>query len=186
MNKYDDLVFYWKNGKKLCFKPKNKISIKRKIKNGKTYYVKADEEQISGAISGARNPDGEKAKEHAKKYYGLVRSMTTDVPKIAKITGYTEEEIQKVKDYIFLSKHNLDGRIKYFDPDYMMAESWQRLIEGKPVQHDITLIKHEIYERKLVEKGYSQDKAHLVASKMYNYNKEAREFYGKIKKYKKD
>ncbi len=71
--------------------------------DGKTYYVPADmkyrewekrfvvEMQIepdimkSGAVSGARNPNGNAAKDHAERYYGLVRSMKTDVPKIAKI-----------------------------------------------------------------------------------------------------
>ena len=61
---------------------------------------------ISGGISGARNPFGEKAKEHAEKYYGLVRSMKTDVAKISMATGMTEE-IQNVKDFIFNEKHDL-------------------------------------------------------------------------------
>lgn len=47
----------------------------------------------SGAISGARNPFGEKAQKHAETYYGLVRSMTTDVAKISKATGISEKEI---------------------------------------------------------------------------------------------
>ena len=55
----------------------------------------------SGAISGARNPFGEKAKEHAIKYYGLVRAMKTDVAKISKTTGIPENEIKKIKNYIF-------------------------------------------------------------------------------------
>ena len=39
----------------------------------------------SGAVSGARNPESQEAKRHAERYYGLVRSMTTDVAKIAKV-----------------------------------------------------------------------------------------------------
>ena len=68
-------------------------------------------------------------------------------------------------------------------PDYMLAESWRRLIEGSPVPHDLTLLNHEMLEQKLITEGLSQDEAHKVASQTYNYGKEASEYYGKIKKY---
>ena len=141
---------------------------------------------MSGAISGARNPEGKKAKEHARRYYGLVRSMKNDVIKIAKTTGIEEQEIKEVKDYIFISKHELEGGYNRFEPDYMMAESWQRLIEGRPETHDVTMIKHELLEMKMVKQGKSQKDAHILASKEYNYSKEAIEYYGRVKKYKKD
>ena len=141
----------------------------------------------SGAVSGARNPYSDAANKHAERYYGLVRSMTTDVKKIAETTGYSEQEIQGIKNYIFIDKHDLgDQGVRQFDPDYMMGESWRRLIEGKPEQHDLTLIHHEILEKKLMQDGMSQEKAHIKASAKYNYDKEAREFYGKIKKFKKE
>lgn len=142
---------------------------------------------ISGAVSGARNPFGEKAKEHAQKYYGLVRSMKTDVAKISKTTGIDEKDIQDIKNFIFLEKHDLGGKeLEYFEPDYMMAESWQRLIEGKPETHDITMLKHEVLEKKLMQKGMTQEQSHIEASKKYNYSKEAGEYYAKIEKYKKE
>lgn len=141
----------------------------------------------SGAVSGARNPYGKAAEKHAKKYYGLVRSMTTDVQKIAKTTGYSEAEIQRIKNYIFMDEHDLGERGRgRFDPDYMMGESWRRLIEGKPEAHDLTMLRHEIMEQDLLEQGFSQDEAHRMTSAKYNYDKEAMEFYGKIKKFKKE
>lgn len=157
------------------------------LKNKNQGFAKAGDRDIitSGAVSGARNPYGKKAQEHADKYYNLVRSMKTDVQKIAKTTGYSEKEIQAVKNYIFVEEHDLgDSGIRRFDPDYMMAESWQRLIEGRPEPHDLTMIHHEIMERRLVRDGMSQDKAHIKASAKYNYSKEAEEFYGKIEKFK--
>lgn len=142
---------------------------------------------ISGAVSGARNPYGEKAKEHAQKYYGLVRSMKTDVAKISKATGMDEKDIQDIKNFVFLEKHDLGGKeLEYFEPDYMMAETWQRLIEGKPEAHDITMLKHEVLEKELMQNGMSQEEAHIEASKKYNYSKEAGEYYAKIEKYKKE
>lgn len=112
--------------------------------------------------------------------------MKTDVTKIAKTTGKTEKEIESIKRYLFIDEHNLgeDG-VKRFDPDYMIAESWRRLIEVKLQNHDFTLIEHELMERELVQKGYTQDEAHIITSKQYNYGKEAGEYYAKIKKHKK-
>ena len=110
--------------------------------------------------------------------------MKTDVEKIAKTTGFSEEKIQEVKNFIFYDKHDLGGEEpELFKPDFMMGESWKRLIDGKPEPHDITLIKHEIMERDLIKQGYTQDEAHIITSKKYNYDKEATEFYGKIEKY---
>lgn len=76
------------------------------------------------------------------------------------------------------------GKYERFAPDYMMSESWKRLINGTPEQHDLTLIKHEVLESELIKEGYTQEEAHIITSKQYNYAKEAAEFYDKIKKYK--
>lgn len=150
----------------------------------KAYILSSND--VSGAISGARNPDSNEAKEHAKKYYGLVRSMKSDVSKIAKITGLSINQIQEVKNFIFYEKHDLGGKeLEHFEPDFMMAESWRRLIAGIPETHDLTLIYHEIMERELIQKGFTQDEAHKITSKKYNYGKEATEYYDKVKKYSK-
>ncbi len=142
---------------------------------------------VSRNISGARNPYGNKAKEHAERYYASVRKMTTDVDRITDATGIDKNKIREIKNYIFMEKHDLGGAEKeYFDPDYMMAESWRRLIDGKPEKHDLTLLNHEIMERELIQKGMSQQEAHIITAKKYNYDKEAQEFYGKIKKYRKE
>lgn len=142
---------------------------------------------VSGAISGGRNPLGEKAKEHAERYYESVRKMKNDVATIARNLDLPEEEIQAVKSFIFLDKHDLgNGTLEHFSPDYMMAESWQRLIDGSQKPHDVTLIRHEILERQLMNGGLSQEEAHIKASAQFNYSKEAREYYAKIKKYNDD
>ena len=69
----------------------------------------------------------------------------------------------------------------------MIAQSWQRLLEGKSIQpHDLTLLQHEKLEYELMKNGMSQDEDHIIASSKYNYSKEAMEYYGKIKKHKKE
>lgn len=141
---------------------------------------------VAGAVSGARNPFGTEAEAHAKRYYGLVRSMSTDVAKIAQVTGIPEKDVQAIKNYIFMEKHDLgNGTLEYFAPDYMMAESWRRLSNGNPEPHDITLLKHEIMEKELMEKGMSQYEAHIKTSAKYDYDGEARRYYAEIKKHKK-
>ena len=136
---------------------------------------------VSGAISGALNPNSKEATEHAERYYGLVRSMTTDVAKIAENTDFSEEDVKKIKDYVFIDEHDLDyGKDRFF-PDYDMAESWQRLIEGKAEPHDITLLNHELMELGLVEKGYSISDAHKITEEVYNYGQEVKDYHAKAR-----
>lgn len=153
-------------------------------KNGRHIYIGDDggsNGNVSGAISGALKPDSERAEKHAFQYYEAVRKMKTDCKRIAKNTGFDESEIQQVKDFIFMQKHDLgDGKLSYFYPSYEMAQSWQRLIDGKNIQkHDITLIRHELMEQRLMQQGLSQREAHMKTEKVYNYGKESRDYYDK-------
>ena len=143
--------------------------------------------RVSGAVSGALNPYSEQADKHAERYYAAVRKMTTDVRRISENTGYSEELIQSIKDFVFNEKHDLGDRFDYFDPDYKMAQSWQRLIDGKNIQeHDLTLLKHEQMERELMRQGYTQSEAHLITSQKYNYDKEAKAYYDRNEKHSKE
>lgn len=155
--------------------------IKERIELSKITYP------ISGGISGAiTDLYSDDAKKHAEKTYGNIRKRTVDVKRISKNTGYSEKKIREIKNYLFIDKHNLGDRYDRFDPNFAIAQSWDRLMHGNIEKHDITLIKHEIYEKELISKGFSQDEAHKIASKEYNYRKESSEYYAKIKKRKKN
>ena len=138
----------------------------------------------SGAISGALDPDSDRAQVHAARYYETVRHMKNDCERIARNTGFTKEDIQTVKRYVFFEEHDLGGeKGELFAPSYEMAESWQRLVDGKEIQkHDITLLRHELMESSLVESGISQDEAHRLTSQKYDYGKEARAYYGSLER----
>lgn len=139
------------------------------------------------AINGARitNINGSAAEKHAERYYGLVRSMTTDVARIAENTGYSEDVIQRIKNFIFFDTHDLgDIEPRRFDPSFAMAQSWQRLINGNPEPHDLTMLRHEILEKDLMDSGMSQYAAHIEASKKYNYAKESDGYYATLKERK--
>lgn len=113
--------------------------------------------------------------------------MKTDVTRIAKNTGFSENDISQIKDFIFMQKHDLGGsEPEYFYPSYEMGQSWQRLIDGKNIQkHDITLLQHEIMKRNLMKQGYSQSEAHRITEQTYNYSKESKEYYANIDKHSK-
>ena len=133
-------------------------------------------ENISGAISGALNPDSAEAQKHAAQYYESVRSMKTDVDKIAENTGMSKHDIQEIKNYLFIDRHDLIKGDERFDASYDIAQSWQRLIEGKNIkEQDIILLNHEMVEIKLVRSGATQDRAHVEAAKLFNYAKAADE-----------
>lgn len=142
----------------------------------------------SGAISGALNPFSKDARKHAAQYYESVRHMNTDVARISENAGISEAEIAKIKKHVFLEKHDLGGdEPEYFYPNYEMAQSWQRLIDGKNIQkHDVTLLRHEAMERELMDKGYSQAEAHRLAEEKYNYSKESDEYYAETNKHHKN
>lgn len=112
--------------------------------------------------------------------------MKNDHIRIAHNTDFSEEEVKQVKSFIFLEKHDLGGsEPEYFYPSYEMAQSWQRLIDGKNIQpHDITLLKHELMERNLINQGYTQREAHKKTEEKYNYGDESRGYYAKTDKHK--
>lgn len=125
----------------------------------------------TGAISGALNPYSKAAEKHATQYYESVRHMKTDTLHISRSTGISQNKIDKIKNHVFISEHDLIDGKRRFDPDYEMAQSWQRLINGNFREQDIVLLKHEYAELRYMEKGFSQYEAHLKASKKYNFAK---------------
>ena len=166
-----------------------KNSLSEEQKNALKYVANSEKRGIinTGGISGALNPYSKRAEGHAVRYYESVRHMTTDVARIASNTGYSTNERQRIKNFIFMEKHDLGrGKLEDFDASYEMAQSWQRLIDGKNIQqHDLILLKHEIMENKLVDLGIPQSEAHIMTSKEYNYSREARKYYDTIEKHKK-
>lgn len=130
----------------------------------------------SGAVYGAWNskndPDEIHRRAHAEQYYRSVRNRDTDneISRIAKNTGFSTQDIEKVYYHVFENKYELEGGLKTFDPDYDMAQSWERLFAGTQIQkHDITLLHHELMESKLMAKGMTYDAAHKETQKKYNY-----------------
>ncbi len=125
----------------------------------------------TGSVSGALNPYSKEAGKHAVQYYESVRHMSTDTTKISTATRIKKDKIDKIKNHIFIQEHDLLDGHKRFDPSYDMAQSWQRLINGSHEEKDMVLLKHEYAELRYMEKGMTQNEAHIKASKRYNYAK---------------
>lgn len=187
-------------------RPEDLANMKRRArnpKNGKTELVPGNmtyqqwyEKYVSGEgsstksiekpsksdimISGARitDPDSDAGTKFAKMYYQEIRSFSTDSKKIAKNLGKSEEEIQQIKEYLFETG---------FDPDCAVAQSWQRLMEGKDIKpHDRTLIEHELLEMQIKKEHPEMEhwKAHEIATKKYDYQNEVMVYYGNLEKHR--
>ena len=120
--------------------------------------------------SGALNPNSQRAFDHAERYYESVRHMKTDCEKIAANTGFREQDIRIIKSHVFIEEHDLYVGRKRFASDYEMAQSWQRLIDGRNIQErDIVLLNHEFLEHTLMRQGTPVREAHEQAQEVYNY-----------------
>ena len=123
-----------------------------------------------GAISGALDPDSKDAIEHADSYYESIRKMKNDYQRIASNTGYSEDQVLAIKNYLFVDRHHLTEGHTRFSTDFRIAQSWQRMIDGKNIRDsDHVLLKHELLEMEYVAQGMTQDEAHRLATKEYNY-----------------
>lgn len=144
--------------------------------------------------SGARITDlfSKRATEFAQMYYAEIRVFSSDVKRIAANLNKEESDIKRIKAYLFEDASLYDpdtGEWRRFDPDCAIAQSWQRLMIGTNIKpHDRTLIEHELLEMQIKAEnpGIDHAKAHELASEKYNYPKEAEEYYGNLKKHKKD
>ena len=127
----------------------------------------------------------DRREKHARKYYESVRNSDKQaiITAISKNIGKSENYVKKVIDHVFVNKYNLSTGYETFLPDYEIAESFRRIREGKNIlPHDITMMKHEHLECGLMNKlGYKYDLAHDITNRKYNYQKEVREYEGKLK-----
>ena len=143
--------------------------------------LKEEFRKVNTVITGARNNNRiktiETKEKHANIFYEEVRKRQGDSERISKNTEWSKEQIEEIREYLFVNEHDLGGDIKRFDADYEIAVSWQRLNDGQDIRpQDLLLLKHENYEIELIKQGLSQQEAHILASKKYNYAKEVEKY----------
>jgi len=128
----------------------------------------------TGASGAIPRTDVARLNEHAERYYDEIRKRTSDISAIAKNTGFAVADVEKIKQHVFFNEYVLDGGgPRRFDPNYDMAVSWQRLIEGKDIREmDVVLLNHERLEYTLMtERHLTYAEAHVLAEREYNYTK---------------
>lgn len=134
----------------------------------------------SGALNNSNDPQGTRRQAHADRYYEEVRNRNSEfeIAAVSSSSGIDKERVRKAYEHVFVNEHDLATGHHRFDPDYNMAESWQRLREGKNVhKHDITMIEHEAREAEYMERGMSYSEAHIkTCEDGYNYQKELDEW----------
>lgn len=130
---------------------------------------------ISGALNDSNDPDGTRRDRYARSFYKEMRNRSAEgvVSHVASSAGVDNETASRAFMHVFTNKHNLSNGYRYFDEDYDMAQSWQRLASGNEVlEHDKILVKHEAYEAELMGAGMSYEEAHKKAVEAgYDYEK---------------
>ena len=125
----------------------------------------------SGASTGGildKSSDEQEA--YAKRAYEEIRKKNakSDIAKVAKSSGLSKKEVEKVRNHLFFEKHELEKGFVRFDESAEIANAWEALEQGRPKELDIMLIKHELEELTIMEKyGYDYNIAHLLADKKF-------------------
>lgn len=138
----------------------------------------------SGALNDKNDPLMLRRNKHAKSYYEEIRNRKTGyvVNRLSINAGISKETARNIYEHVFVNEHMLDGVRKRFDPDYDMAESFRRLLDGKNIKsHDIVMLKHEELELNLM-KQYNMiyEEAHKIANQSYNYSEALKEFLKEV------
>lgn len=127
----------------------------------------------SGAQSGAKRAEGWQDR-HADLFYEEIRNRApySDANKIAKnINEFNVEQIEDIRQHMFIKSQPRDGGMKRFDPDFDQAQAWQRLIEGKNIwDSDIIMLQHEFTELSIMkDTGCTYEEAHRVANESFDW-----------------
>nr|DAI47942.1 MAG TPA: minor capsid protein [Caudoviricetes sp.] len=149
--------------------------------------AKRGQELKSGALNIKNDPLGRKREAHAKRYYEEItnRKPYTVINRIAKNGNISKKSAKNIYNHVFVESHRFaDGSTRMFDPDYDMAESFRRILDGKDIKsHDIVLIKHENLELNLMKKyNLAYEDAHNLAVRKYDYEKALDEFLKGVEK----
>ncbi|MCA2693501.1 MULTISPECIES: hypothetical protein [unclassified Microcystis] len=99
--------------------------------------------------------------------YDQIMGNNQDILGIAAQYEISEIDIRRAKDYAFGS-----GVSRYqFFPEGLMVAAWRRLAGAQGNNLDRMFLNHEIYESDLViNRGFSQQQAHLLAQKQYTWS----------------
>ena len=136
--------------------------------------------------AGLKDKSWQAQKAYSDTYYNSIRNRKnpTDIKTISVNTGFSQKNIQAIRNHIFIDEHDLGtGRIGRFISDWQIAQAWQRMEQGwsgnrmdRYREYDILLLRHELEELTIISKfGYNTIKAHELAEEKYPWDIRIRE-----------
>ena len=126
--------------------------------------------QSGGSSGGILDKSYEEQEEYAQRAYATIRKKNaqSDIKRVAKNSGFSEEDIEKIRNHLFFNEYQLEKGFSRFDPSAEIALAWEALEQGRQSDLDILLLNHELEELTIMAKyGYDYNKAHLLANKKY-------------------
>lgn len=99
------------------------------------------------------------------------RKILRNIKQFESMKHFTLKDVSIAFDHVFNNYHKLYNGLSLFEPDYDMAQSWTRLINGGVRKEDLILIQHERLEHDLmyVSNNLSYIDAHNLTNKKFNY-----------------
>lgn len=147
------------------------------IYSGAQYYIK------DNSLENILDKEFIRKEKHAYIVYNTIKNSNIEYQKqkiyknisqIDEMKDFKKEDVDIAFNHVFMTKYELEGKRKLFDPDFEMAQSWNRLINGKVKEiqpHDLILLRHERYEWDLMnKKKMNYIDAHKLTDKFYFYN----------------
>lgn len=135
-------------------------------------------EKTGGSSGGILDKSSDEQEAYAKRAYEEIRKKNakSDIKKVSKSSGLSKKDVEKVRNHLFIEKHNLEKGFVRFDESAEIANAWEALEQGRATDLDIMLIKHELEELTIMEKyGYDYNKAHLFADRKYPWEYKKKE-----------
>ncbi|MEV7625519.1 hypothetical protein [Actinoplanes sp. NPDC089786] len=106
----------------------------------------------------------------------VIASHLQDVMRLDGSTGFSPEEIDRIRDHIFFEEHPLtdyDGGVVHrrYDASPDMAEAWLRLRSGSAIPDDVALLEHESAEARYYDAhpGATYEQAHAAANEVSSW-----------------
>ena len=152
---------------------------RKKVEEEKAEEKKEEEKQekpqqkITGAECGGILDKSEiEQSRFAESYYLEIknRKSKSDIKRIAKNTGISEEDVKIARCHLFETEKHLmaDGSYRKFDKSPEIALAWQRLEQNNFSEVDVILLNHEVTEAKIMaDTNCCYEKAHWQSNLQY-------------------
>jgi hypothetical protein len=94
--------------------------------------------------------------------YDRIMSRIEDTQLLSNLLNLDQSDLDRSKNYAF----GEGVRLYEFIPEILMAQAWERLVQGQGTEIDLIFLQHELYESDLViNYGYPPQKAHELAQR---------------------